>query len=248
MEEQVHLASQAMAWLQKKSTALLILPFLHLCVCFLYLSVYFTLFGHGLSVFADTGDVFSVSFTNIVPFYFSMLVGITGNSYIDFRGKEIEHLSRGCLIVGVIVPLVLLVIYWIALVINEYMKTGFILLWFVWFAALLCLINFIDFVLHKKDTRFKTRVFVIGWVLTSLVLTAAVRAQRDQYMDYTELVGSAPLCHDGAIVNKLGDQYLVVRPDNSRWLTDAKCQLGARLAPAPKRTFPKHWSFKFWPF
>ena len=101
----VQLSTQGLTWLQKKSGLLLILPFAHLCVCVLYLAVYFYIFGYNLSTFADAGDVFSVSFTNIAPFYVSAIFGIGSNATIDFESRETgPDPSNGCLLLGVILP------------------------------------------------------------------------------------------------------------------------------------------------
>ena len=245
----VQLSTRGLAWLQKKSGLLLILPFAHLCVCFLYLAVYFYIFGYNLSTFADAGDVFSVSFTNIAPFYVSAIFGIGSNATIDFESRETgPDPSNGCLLIGVILPASALTIYLFAVVIAEYFRSGFIVIGVLWIALLLAVLNVNDLVFRKKHRGWKDRVFVAAWLFTSLIITAWAHAQRDLYYDVHELAEGHATCNGNPIINKLGDEYLVVRSDNSRWLVDSKCEFGARITPPPKRTYPQHWQIDLWPF
>lgn len=246
---EIRLTVQLAKWLRKWSSVLLALPFIHICVCFLYLAIYFYIFGHGLSTFADAGDIFSVSFSNIAPFYVSTILGLGGNRTIDVYSEEPGvDTRRGCLLVGVAIPATITVIYILAVIAAEYSRSGFVMLWLLWIALLLGALDLSDFFFTKRSKGWRDRLFVVFWVSTSLIITAWAHVQRDLYYDYDELLNDSSTCHGDPILTRLGDQYLIARRDNSRWLVDSKCELGARIAPPPQRTYPRSWRVNFWPF
>jgi len=234
-------------WIQQKSGLLLILPFVHLCVCFLYLVVYFYFFGNHLSLFADAGDIFSVSFTEIAPVYYSLLYWITINEFdLESVAKPSEPPSRKqrkWKVGGVI-----LVLYLTATIIAEYNKSGFVQIAMVWTITAI-VAGLAYFVFLKQSTKGRRDLFlVLFWILFSIVLAGASHAQQDRFYGYVDLVKDSPTCNGNVIINKFGTQYLVVRPDNSRWLADLNCKLAARVTPPPTHVYPQKWHFNLWPF
>lgn len=243
----VRVTAQVSKWLQGKAPLLVALPIIHLSICAVYLAVYFYLFGNHLSMFANPSDVFSVSFTEIAPFYATALYAVILRGY-DFENQEKvgappKYMLRIFLILQGVVLL-----YVIAVVISEYNRSGYIVIGLVWISVFLISMMIMD--LQFKDrTKGQRDIFIMVTLLVpSIFLTAAGNAQRDRFHDYEELIQNSPTCGPYAVVNKLGDQYLVVRKDNSRWLSDENCRLGARVATAPARTYPQHWKIDFWPF
>lgn len=243
----VRVIAQASKWLQSKASLLLVLPIAHLSICSVYLAVYFYLFGNNLSMFANAGDVFSVSFTDIAPFYAMVLYAILLRGY-DFENTEKVGSPPKYFLRAVMAIEVSILIYIVAVIISEYNRSGYIVIELVWVCVFLVSVLILD--LQFKDrTKGQRDIFLVVMLLgPAIFLSAAGHAQRDRFHDYQELIKNSPTCGSYAIVNRLGDQYLVVRNDNSRWLSDESCKLGAKVATPPVRTYPLHWKINFWPF
>jgi hypothetical protein len=221
MTNQAFAAERAIA-----KDAVLIIPAVHLSVCFIYLCFYFIAFGGKVEAFSSAQDVFSLSFANIAPFYLGFAVPhllmayFRGHAYSKLpAGTEFERSPKFRVVASLICGLSVLLAIWGA---AYLFVTGLVPMDLWGIGALLLVLLGSNLFANKRPALKRELVGAVVIGLAFLTYSAAKTGQRDRYAPAIEF-SSSSACKDKRVLRALGDQFLAVDVKGLRAVIDRHC-------------------------
>ena len=203
---------------------IIVIPALHLSLCFYYLYLYFASFGSNLALFSNPADIFSVSFFNIAPFYAGLIIQPlivlipVWNLEAPEDPSKIKPMTAFDKIMYCSLPAIGAIIAIVYLV-----ETGFFPVSASFLATAMGMWWFAKVYLRRRRPMAHPLLIATLFALALLSFNAIRDGQRDRYGSPAEFKANAQ-CGDLKVLRTLGDEYLVVDPAGKRWLIDQTCK------------------------
>jgi hypothetical protein len=221
----------------------ILVPAIHLTLCFIYLYLYFAAFGTSLALFTSPTDVFSVSFLNIAPFY----AGLVAQPIImqipvwhleatedRTKVKPLGAVGKTLFALPVVLGLIVGTAYYsVAGFFPTYNAILVIIMGMWWFAWS-----------HLRIKRsWRTPVLITLFIAIALLSFNAIKdGQRDRYYALDQFK-AAPRCGNVIVLRTLGDRFLALDNSGQRIIVDSTCKTEFVIGPSRPDFFPDNdWS------
>jgi hypothetical protein len=201
-----------------------LVPAIHLSLCFVYLYVYFASFGSSLALFTSPTDVFSVSFYNIAPFYAGILLQPL-IMFVPLWNLEAEEEPSELKPIGVVSKVLYAIpVVWGFLVgLVYYSVTGFFPTFNFFLFAAMGTWWFARMHLRRKRPWRTPILIALFFALILLSFNAIKDGQRDRYYAVEEFK-TVPRCGDVVVLRTLGDSFLALDQSGRRLIVDESCR------------------------
>ncbi|WP_109356410.1 hypothetical protein [Sphingorhabdus sp. EL138] len=233
--------------LDKLKDLSILIPAIHIVMCFSYLLFYYMSFGYGIHIFSSPVDVFAISLGELLPIYIFLALGSVigigqGKLFISFArdltDDEIESIGESKLsrflavskgnphmfiaLVGGSVFVLLALLS----VIIFYARTGFLHFTFANIVLIFGWVVIDQFFVRRSGLNKIQRelIFYGGFALIMTVSAGLHQGQMDRHLAYSQLESNNPKCEELIVLRSLSDRFLAVDKDNTRLIIDEECK------------------------
>lgn len=230
-----------------------IFPVFHLLMSTIFVWGYCAGFGFSLAVFTTTSDIFTFSISSMIPIYaasFLTPIAILAVRYSrphtnahdavmaiadpQERQQAMDKLevTRNYILVGAFALSLLIMgmAVWDAIHGNR--------IQWVLIGAVPGFLMVYAFVQAKNawnlDALTYEFAYIVGYFAIACVTFGLDRGQIDRHREYKASQGDFFQCGNNIVIRKIGDNFLVVKPDNTKAMVNQECKELFSEAPNPK--------------
>lgn len=249
-------------------TAIIVLPVAHLCAAALWIWGWTSGFGAEVAMFADARDVFSLSVSDLMWVYLGGLIGplVLIGATSDREESEVEadlheetdaealnqqlaelrarvkKMRRRLRTMGVLsIGVGVISLLWTLDQSHRGEPLGFFLSFAIGVPIGLAVLSRFD-ISRFERTHVAIAAVVVGlaWNATT---TGIVSGQAARHATFEEAGRRSFRCEAGVVLRRLGDNFVVVRSDNRKIVTDLECKPLMTAQPErPRARREFHWS------